>query len=42
MNIPVAHIQGGEVSGTIDESLRHGMSKFSIFTLLQRRKQKKD
>ena len=29
MNIPVAHIQGGEVSGTIDESLRHGMSKFS-------------
>tara|TARA_A100001388_G_C28766792_1_gene501226 strand:+ start:1225 stop:2370 length:1146 start_codon:yes stop_codon:yes gene_type:complete len=31
MNIPVAHIQGGEVSGTIDESLRHGMSKFSNF-----------
>lgn len=29
MNIPVAHIQGGEVSGTIDESLRHAMSKFS-------------
>jgi GDP/UDP-N,N'-diacetylbacillosamine 2-epimerase (hydrolysing) len=29
MNIPVAHIQGGEVSGTIDESIRHGMSKFS-------------
>lgn len=31
MNIPVAHIQGGEVSGTIDESLRHAMSKFSNF-----------
>ena len=31
MNIPVAHIQGGEVSGTIDESLRHGMSKFANF-----------
>ena len=29
MNIPIAHIQGGEVSGTIDESLRHSMSKFS-------------
>ena len=29
MNIPVAHIQGGEVSGTIDESLRHAMTKFS-------------
>ena len=31
MNIPVAHIQGGEVSGTIDESLRHAMTKFSNF-----------
>jgi GDP/UDP-N,N'-diacetylbacillosamine 2-epimerase (hydrolysing) len=31
MNIPVAHIQGGEVTGTIDESLRHAMSKFSNF-----------
>lgn len=29
MNIPVAHIQGGEVSGSIDESLRHAMSKFA-------------
>jgi len=31
MNIPVAHIQGGEVSGTIDESIRHAMSKFAHF-----------
>jgi UDP-N-acetylglucosamine 2-epimerase (non-hydrolysing)/GDP/UDP-N,N'-diacetylbacillosamine 2-epimerase (hydrolysing) len=31
MNIPVAHIQGGEVTGTIDESLRHSMSKFSHY-----------
>ena len=31
MNIPVAHIQGGEVSGNIDESLRHAMSKFSHY-----------
>jgi len=29
MNIPVAHIQGGEVSGSIDESIRHAMSKFA-------------
>ena len=29
MNIPVAHIQGGEVTGNIDESLRHAMSKFA-------------
>lgn len=28
-NIPVAHIEGGEVSGTIDESIRHGISKLS-------------
>ena len=29
MNIPIAHIQGGEVTGSIDESLRHAMSKFA-------------
>lgn len=29
MNIPIAHIQGGEVTGTIDESLRHAITKFS-------------
>jgi UDP-hydrolysing UDP-N-acetyl-D-glucosamine 2-epimerase len=34
MNIPVVHIQGGEVSGTIDESLRHAMSKFSHYHLV--------
>lgn len=28
-NIRVAHIEGGEVSGTIDESLRHAISKLS-------------
>mgnify|MGYP001295445130 FL=1 len=31
LNIPVAHIQGGELSGSIDESLRHAMSKFSNY-----------
>ena len=31
LNIPTAHIQGGELSGSIDESLRHSMSKFSNF-----------
>lgn len=29
MNIPVAHTQGGEVSGSIDESVRHAVSKLS-------------
>ena len=29
MNIPVAHIQGGELSGTIDESIRHAITKLA-------------
>ena len=29
MNIPIAHVQGGEVSGTIDESIRHAVTKLS-------------
>ena len=29
MNIPIAHIQGGEVTGTIDESIRHAVTKLS-------------
>lgn len=29
LNIHVAHIQGGEVSGTIDEILRHATTKFA-------------
>lgn len=28
-NIPVAHIEGGEVTGTIDESIRHAITKFA-------------
>lgn len=29
MNIPLAHTQGGEVSGSIDESVRHACTKLS-------------
>lgn len=29
MNIPVAHTQGGEVTGSIDESVRHAITKLS-------------
>jgi UDP-hydrolysing UDP-N-acetyl-D-glucosamine 2-epimerase len=29
MNIPIAHSMGGEVSGTIDESIRHATTKFA-------------
>ncbi len=28
-NIQIGHIEGGEVSGTIDESIRHAISKFA-------------
>jgi len=29
INIPIAHIQGGEVSGSIDESIRHAITKLA-------------
>ncbi len=29
MNIPVAHIEGGEISGSIDESIRHAITKLA-------------
>jgi UDP-hydrolysing UDP-N-acetyl-D-glucosamine 2-epimerase len=29
MNIPVAHTMGGEISGTIDESIRHAVTKMA-------------
>lgn len=31
MNICIAHIQGGEVSGSIDECIRHAISKFAHY-----------
>lgn len=33
-NIKVAHIEGGEVSGTIDESMRHAITKLSHLHLV--------
>lgn len=29
LNIPIAHIEGGDVSGTIDESIRHAITKLA-------------
>ena len=29
LNIPVAHVQGGEITGSIDEKVRHAVSKLS-------------
>ncbi len=31
MNITLVHVQGGEVSGSIDESARHAISKFAHY-----------
>ena len=31
MNIPLVHIQGGEVSGSIDEKIRHSVTKLADF-----------
>lgn len=31
MNLCIAHLQGGEVSGSIDESARHAISRFAHF-----------
>ena len=33
-NVLVAHIEGGELSGTIDESLRHAISKLAHIHLV--------
>lgn len=33
-NIKVAHIEGGEISGTIDESIRHAITKFAHIHLV--------
>ena len=40
-NIRVAHIEGGEVSGTIDDSLRHAISKLAHIHLVSNEKAKK-
>lgn len=31
MNVPLAHVQGGEVTGNIDEKIRHAISKLSDY-----------
>lgn len=40
-NIKVAHIEGGEVSGTIDESIRHAITKFAHIHLVANEEAKK-
>lgn len=38
MNIPVAHVQGGEVTGSIDERVRHAVTKLSDIHLVSTEK----
>lgn len=40
-NIKVMHIEGGEVSGTIDESIRHSITKMAHFHLVANEEAKK-
>lgn len=40
-NIRVFHIEGGEVSGNIDESIRHAITKFSHFHFVSNEEAKK-
>lgn len=40
-NIKVLHIEGGEISGTIDESIRHAITKFAHYHLVANEKAKK-
>src|SRR5687768_9907683 len=37
MNIPVVHIQGGEVTGSIDEKVRHAVTKLADVHLVSSR-----
>ncbi|RKJ17522.1 UDP-N-acetylglucosamine 2-epimerase (hydrolyzing), partial [Butyricicoccus sp. 1XD8-22] len=40
-NIRVVHIEGGEVSGTIDESIRHAITKFAHIHMVSNDESKK-
>lgn len=40
-NILVAHVEGGEISGTIDESIRHSISKLSHIHMVSNNSAKK-
>lgn len=37
MNIPIAHVQGGEVTGSIDEKVRHAVTKLADIHLVSSR-----
>jgi UDP-N-acetylglucosamine 2-epimerase (hydrolysing) len=36
-NVPIAHFEGGEISGTVDEKIRHAVTKLSDFHFVSNR-----
>lgn len=42
MNIPLAHTMGGEISGTIDESIRHSITKLAHIHFVSTKKSKEN
>lgn len=38
LNIPIVHVHGGELSGTVDESIRHAISKLAHYHLTATKK----
>lgn len=38
MNIPIAHVQGGEITGSIDEKVRHAVTKLADLHLVSTKK----
>lgn len=42
MNIPLAHIQGGEVTGNIDEKVRHAITKLADYHFVASENAKKE
>ena len=41
MNIPLVHVQGGEITGNIDEKIRHAITKLSDLHLVSTEKAQK-
>ena len=42
MNIFLCHLQGGEIKGSIDESIRHSITKLANLHLVSKKSRKKE
>ncbi len=40
MNVPIAHLQGGELSGSIDDNIRHSISKLANYHFVATKRSK--